>query len=349
MDVLIQRALHDLGAGKLAAARLAQRPAEIDPVEAHDHVGFAQRLGCTAADVKARRERMQRVPGGKARSGLDVGERKRADALGQRDAALEVGGIVADAADQEERPFGSAQPLRDCGHGFVGRRGRGWHGKPVERRHRLRGGQRFFLEAGIESDVHGTLRRRLRDVPRAQYGFQCGLHRSRLVVPFGVVTNQRGHVAGGVDPVDPRPALHGIDRPDAAQQQHGNSIAPCIEDRHRCVHQTDVRVQRDSQRPSRHARIAVRERHRMFLVDAQQQLRTLVAEIVDQAVVQAAIARAGRERDVGDFQRAQHLRHRVAAPCGGASHRFACRRSLNIGHEIVDCSPETPHYALDFR
>ena len=70
-------------------------------------------------------------------------------------------------------------------------------------------------------------------------------------------------------------------------------------------------------------------------MDTQQHLGARVAEIVDQAIVQAAVARAGGERDVGNFQRAQHLRHRVAAPGRGAGDRFACRRGLHVGDEIV--------------
>jgi hypothetical protein len=49
-------------------------------------------------------------------------------------------------------------------------------------------------------------------------------------------------------------------------------------------------------------RIAVSDRHRAFLVQAQQHLRPLIAEIVDEAVVQAAIARTWIEGDVGDVR-----------------------------------------------
>ncbi len=45
--------------------------------------------------------------------------------------------------------------------------------------------------------------------------------------------------------------------------------------------------------------VAMRDSPRGFLVQAQQHLRPLIAEIVDQTVVQAAIARTGIERDIG--------------------------------------------------
>ena len=69
--------------------------------------------------------------------------------------------------------------------------------------------------------------------------------------------------------------------------------------------------------------------------------------MVDQAVVQAAEARARRERDVRDLERAQQLRDRVAAPCGdglrlrtsiarGVVHSRVTYRPLGrIGHPVV--------------
>jgi hypothetical protein len=135
-----------------------------------------------------------------------------------------------------------------------------------------------------------------------------------------------------VNPVDPRPALHGVDRPDRAQEQDRNAVAPRIEDRHRRVHQPDIGVQSDRERHSGDARIPVRECDRGFLVDAEQKLRPRVAEIVDEAVVQPAKARAGGQRDVGDRELAQELRDRIAAPGGGFDLR-------NVAGSVVHLSP----------
>ena len=60
--------------------------------------------------------------------------------------------------------------------------------------------------------------------------------------------------------------------------------------------------------------IAVRDRDRVLLVQAQQHLRVAVAEQVDEAVVQPAIGGAGVQRDIGQVELAQHQRDRVAAP-----------------------------------
>ena len=61
----------------------------------------------------------------------------------------------------------------------------------------------------------------------------------------------------------------------------------------------------------------MRDRDRAFLMQAEQHLRPLIAEIIDEAVVQPAIAGAGIERDIGNVGRAQRIRHDVAAEARG--------------------------------
>jgi hypothetical protein len=58
----------------------------------------------------------------------------------------------------------------------------------------------------------------------------------------------------------------------------------------------------------------MRERHRALLVQAQQHARTRIAEMVDEAVVQAAIARSRVERHIGYVELADRGGDRVAAP-----------------------------------
>jgi hypothetical protein len=58
----------------------------------------------------------------------------------------------------------------------------------------------------------------------------------------------------------------------------------------------------------------VRQGDRTLLVQAQEHARAGIAEIVDEAVVDAAIAGTGIERDIGNVELAQHAGDRVAAP-----------------------------------
>ena len=92
------------------------------------------------------------------------------------------------------------------------------------------------------------------------------------------------------------------------------------------MHEPDVGVQRDRERLPGDACIAVRERNRVLFVHAEQELGPRVAEMVDEAVVQAAKARTRSESDVRNLERAQELRDRIAAPGGGRLRvRFVAR------------------------
>ena len=73
-------------------------------------------------------------------------------------------------------------------------------------------------------------------------------------------------------------------------------------------------MQRDGHRASRHARIAVRDRDRVFFVHRQKQRRALIAKVIDEAVVQTAKAGARRECDELDVEGAQHLGDDIATP-----------------------------------
>jgi hypothetical protein len=70
------------------------------------------------------------------------------------------------------------------------------------------------------------------------------------------------------------------------------AIEPCI--------RPDVGMQHHAHHAARGLGVAVRDRDRRLLVQAEQHLRLRVAEVVDDAVVQAAVARAGVQREVGD-------------------------------------------------
>ncbi len=345
VHVLIERALDDLPARQLATAGLAQRAAEVDPVEAQDHVGVADRLRRAAGHVETRRERMQRMLRRKAGARLDVREHDGAEALGQRHAPREIDGIIGHAADHEQRPARRLQKLGGAPYSLCRRGARRRRLEAVERWQRHGRRQVFLLQRCVEGHEHGSMRQRQRNSIRTQDRFERRRHRSRLVVPLRVAAHQRGQIARRVDPVDPRAPLHGVHGSDAAEQQNGNAIAPRIEDRHRRVHQPDVRVQRDGERFSGDSRIAVRERDRMLLVHAEQQLRPRIAEMVDEAVVQPAKAGAGRERDIGNLERAQKLRDHIAAKAGdglrlrSGAHRFVHARLTARLHSIRCLSP----------
>ena len=86
-------------------------------------------------------------------------------------------------------------------------------------------------------------------------------------------------------------------------------------------------MENDSQRPLCDLGITVRKRHRMLFMQAKQHLRLLIAEVVDDAVMQAAEAGARVERNEGKVQRPQHVGDDIAAI--GLT-RLACLRTLDL-------------------
>src|SRR5712691_10024025 len=103
----------------------------------------------------------------------------------------------------------------------LGRRrgiGRRHEARGVDRRERLR--QLRLLHLGVEIDVDRAPGRRVGDPSGADERLARGSGGGGLIVPLGVVAHDRALVARGMNPVDPRPALGGIDRTRCAQHDH---------------------------------------------------------------------------------------------------------------------------------
>ena len=79
---VVERDLDDLGAGKSVAGR-AQRPGEIDPVEAEDDVGFGDGLGGVGHREDAGAGDVQRMVGGEGGADLEVGDDAGAEGFGE--------------------------------------------------------------------------------------------------------------------------------------------------------------------------------------------------------------------------------------------------------------------------
>jgi hypothetical protein len=117
-----------------------------------------------------------------------------------------------------------------------------------------------------------------------------------------------------VDPVDPGAAARRIPRAGGAEDQHRHAVAPGIEDRHRGVHEADIRMQHHAHHPARGLGVTVGDRHGCLLVQAEQHLRALVAEVVDDAVMESPVARPRIQCEKRDIERTQHRGDGVATP-----------------------------------
>ena len=199
----------------------------------------ARRLG---GDVEAGREGMQRMQRRKAGAGLDIGQHDARRSARRARRGGPSPRVVRHAADHDQR-IAARLEQRRCVCAQTPRGGSGGCGswEPLER------GQRRSAPAAFPPAApHRGKRIRALAAPcvamryARDNGFERRGHRGWLVVPFGVVAHQRAEVARRVDPVDPRPALHGIHRPTRTEHQHRNAVAPGVEDRHRRVHEPDV-------------------------------------------------------------------------------------------------------------
>ena len=257
---------------------------------------------------------MQRVAGREGGRGLEVGDHPRAQHLRKAHAAVPAFAAARDPADQHHRSLRADQRLRRRFH----RVGRG-----VRRLRRLEAGgigdrhlavEPGLLEPGVETDIDRAARRRLRHHPAAEHGLDDRLGGARLVVPFDEVPQHHALVLGGMDPVDPGSPQRRIDRPGRPHHIDRRAVAPGVEHRHQPVHQPDIGMDDRPHRLVRHLGVAMGDRDRVILMQAEQHLGVFVAEIVDDRIVEPAIAGAGVQRDVFDPEPAQHLGRDVAGP-----------------------------------
>ena len=335
-----------VAAGRRPLERLVDQTAEVDPAKAQDHVGLVDSGSRRGGELVERRRGVQRMVAWHHAAGFEVRQHGRAKPLGKRHTPVPVSLGPAAAAEEDQRPLRLREAARGIGQGHRvrhrRRRGRkarriGQRGLPVEL---------LLLQCRVEADVDRAVRRRVRCLPAAQDRLRQCRDRAGLVVPLDEVADQSALVLRGVQPVDPRPALRGVDRAGGAEDQHRDAIAPGVEDRHRAVHQSDVGVQRHRQRPPARLCITMRDGDGMLFVQAEQDLGPFVAQVIDQAVMQPAVTCAGIERDEGDAEAAEHLRGDVAAPADARVERLGrlfaagvlpCRRRVATGALRLAC------------
>ena len=329
VQIGIQRAADHLGGD--AATRRREEPAGIDPVQQQHHVGRLGRGHRVGADAQGEPGQMQRVVGGKDRGALQVGGDTCAEQLRESHAPIPALARARRPPHQDHRPLGCDQEIRGASDSVGGGGRRLRRSVPIHRRDIRLDVERELLQSHVQADVDRPLRRRTHAGGGAQHALHQRGGRTWLVVPLHAVTQQCALILHRVNPIDPRAPLGRVAGPVGAHDQHGRAIAPGVECPEQPVHQSYVGVQRDSHRAVRGLGIAVGDREGVILMQAQQHLRIPVSEIVDKAVVEAAIARTGIQRDVLDTEASQHLGRHVASPthasiaaAGGAFDPLSC-------------------------
>ena len=255
---------------------------------------------------------MQRMSGRKGARGPAAGQHPRARRLGEFDPLVPIRPASGRTAGENEGRLCAAQQFRRGLERVLGRAGRRRRREPGNVLQFGPGLKARFLHRRIEVDVDRPAGGRHGDLGAAPDRFDRRRRRARLVIPLGVVADQCALVGRGVNPVDIGPADGRVDRPGRAENDHGQSVAPGVEDAHGRVHQPDVRVDDDRQWPLRDPGIAVGNGDRMLLVQHQRHFRRGVAEEIHDRVVQSAVAGAGVQAHVGESLLAQGRRDQVA-------------------------------------
>ena len=233
---------------RLAGAR-TNESREIDPVERQEHVCLGEQLAFLVGRLVAdRRQRMQGMIDREGRRAVGGTQHGRPVGFRKFDPVFPCVEAARHAARENNRALCVRQHrVNDFKHVF---HDGGWLRRLIafDRRQRHLAVERRFLHAGVEAHINWPVRIGSGDRIGSQDGFDSGFGRRRLVVPFDEVADHRRLILRRMNPLDPRPADVGVHRSGRAEDHHRAPVAPGVEDRHRAVHQPDIRMQDDEQR-----------------------------------------------------------------------------------------------------
>ena len=159
---------------------------------------------------------------------------------------------------------------------------------------------------------HGPHRRRHGDLVGSRHRLRKVIQRQRCVVPLDVIANDAHAILCGVRPLHTGPTLGGLQMI-SGEDHHGRPVTPGVVNRHGSVLQSDRPVREHGQRFAGYFEVAMSDGSRLLLVRTGQQLRRLVAAVVDDRLMDASEARAGIGRDVGQIQTLDDIDHEIRA------------------------------------
>ncbi len=245
----------------------------------------------------------------------------QAECVGERDQLRDGTGVTAREVDDQDRESGGEQSPGQVVEVGAVQRGEpgGLGGSRGQQPYAVL--ERLLLHVEVERHEHRRLHRRVHQLEGAVEGLDGGPLADGLVAPLHVVLDDGLDVLRGVDPVDPRAALAGVDGAGAAEYEQRYAVAPGVEDGHRGVQQTDVGVHEHTHVPAARLVVAVRHGHGDLLVAGHDDLGGDLGVVrVDEGVVHATEGRAGVEGDLVDALLVQELHHQV----GEVGRRHAC-------------------------
>ncbi len=314
----LARGAHELGRGLLPIAR----------VQADHEV--------RVAEVILGEARVERMAAREVEPSVDVVDRD-SRRLRELDERVERFVVASHVFRDDDRMRGSrdhiGRLLERCRIGAEARRN--FHGMGRRQLHLVL--ELLLLQPRVVDHVHRALRLRHHHAVGARERLGHAIDRVRLVIPLRVLAHRLALPLRGVNPVDPRAALRLVHGARRADDEYRRPVDVGVVDRHVRVQQPDEVVQDRDHGLAARLGVAVRDLHRRLLVLAEHHRRA-VLPVVDDRVVQAAIARAGIERGVRQVVGVQQVDDDVGRPtifCG--THRIfrRPRRGLDRGFGVL--------------
>ena len=169
---------------------------------------------------------------------------------------------------------------------------------------------RLLRQPVVQREHHGRARRRGGDLIGAHERLGEVLRRDRRVVPFGVVAHDGVDVLRRMHRRHARRPVRGVEIV-AGEHDHRRAVAKRVVDVHGGVHQPDRAVDQRHQRLVGDLVIAVGDADAAFLMGAGEEFRRRVLAVVDQQLVDGAIARCRVGRQVFDVERLDNVDHEI--------------------------------------
>ena len=313
---VMDRAPHD------AVAETVHRAPEVTEFQAQDEVGLGNHR--TAAPGVAKRMAV-----GEIRTAAGIHHRTLQQ-FGQLDQARHAGRRARQAVGNDHRAFRLDQLLG----GFRYRRAvslREGHARKLGDVQRGAVWNRVFLQLAVHRQQDRRHGRRHGDLVGAHRRLGEMLQRGRLIVPFDEIAHDHRRIDRRVRRFKGKPPNGDVHRV-AGDHVDRDLVAEGVVQRHRGMLEPDGALDQHGQGPAFDLGIAMRHRHRDFLMHAAEHFRLLVHAAIDDRFVQAAEGRGGRLRDVIEIETLQHIEHEVGA-AGGLLVRIG-RRRHGLGGDI---------------
>ena len=155
------------------------------------------------------------------------------------------------------------------------------------------------------------------------------LQRDGLVIPLRVIAHHRSRVQHTVRPFAINGGAHRGVQVVADHHVNRHAVAIGVVNRHRRMLEPHGAMRKHAQRLALNLRVAVGHRHRLLFMKTSDELRILVASVVDDRFMQRPETRTRHRTHVFDTKSFEHVHHEVRSRAIHGKH-FGSRRRISF-------------------